>query len=61
MNISILAESGYKSSVTIEGKLVECQEECATKKIAEQSAAKAGLIELGIKDPEAVALKLLVR
>lgn len=56
-----LTGSGYRGTVTIEGKVVNAQQECTTKKLAEQNAAKAGLIELGIKDPDAVALRLFRR
>ena len=47
------------SKVTIEGKTFKAKECCQTKKMAEQSAAKAGLIGMGVRDPEAVANKLL--
>lgn len=47
--------------MTIEGKVFKAKDCCQTKKLAEQAAAKAGLIAMGVKDPEAVARKLLGR
>ncbi|XP_028399127.1 uncharacterized protein LOC114522593 [Dendronephthya gigantea] len=54
-----LTDRGYISKVSIEGRVFKAKECCQTKKQAEQSAAKAGLIAMGVKDPEAVAMKLL--
>lgn len=58
---SNMTGAGYCSTVTFEGKVLKSLELCSTKKLAEQSAAKAALIELGIKDPDKVALQLLRR
>ena len=55
----LFSEGGYFSKVTIEGKTFEAEECCQTKKMAEQIAAKAGLVGMGVKDPEAVATRLL--
>lgn len=54
-------EGGYMSKVTIEDKVFKAKECSQTKKQAEQAAAKAGLIAMGVKDPEAVASKILRR
>lgn len=59
--LNLFLGSGHISTVTFEGKVVKSLDACSTKKLAEQSAAKAGLIELGIKDPDEVALRLLRR
>jgi hypothetical protein len=55
----VFSDGGYFSKVIIEGKVFKAKECCQTKKLAEQSAAKAGLVGMGIKDPESVATKLL--
>jgi hypothetical protein len=55
----VFLDGGYFSKVTIEGKIFKAKEHCQTKKQAEQSAAKAGLVAMGVKDPEAVATRLL--
>lgn len=54
-------DGGYFSQVTIEGQVFKAEECCQTKKLAEQYAAKAGLIGMGVKDPESIASKLLGR
>ena len=59
--INLFLDSGFISTVTFEGKAVKSLDACSTKKLSEQSAAKAGLIELGIKDPDEVAPRLLRR
>jgi len=46
----------FKSTVTFSGKTAESIQGFPTKKEAEQSAAKAALISLGIEDPESFAL-----
>lgn len=48
-------DGGYLSKVIIEGQSYIGKDCCSSKKQAEQSAAKAGLIAMGVKDPEAVA------
>jgi hypothetical protein len=55
----LFSEAGYFSKVTIEGTTFEAEESCTNKKMAEQCAARAGLVGMGIKDPEAVATRLL--
>ena len=55
----MFSDGGYFSKVIIEGKVFKAKECCQTKKLAEQSAAKAGLVGMGVKDPESVATKLL--
>ena len=59
--ILMFLDGGYFSKVTVEGKVIPAENCCQTKKQAEQSAAKAGLIAVGVKDPETVAKRLLGR
>lgn len=55
---SIFSDNGFfKSTVEFSGKTAESSQGFPTKKEAEQSAARAALVSLGIDDPEEIALK----
>lgn len=52
----MVSENGlFKSKVTFSGKTIESSQGFYNKKEAEQSVARAALVNLGIEDPEKLA------